>query len=67
MHKNNLERLPKSTFEAQLNLPKKIDDQSKPLQNAEPIPDPLILKPKSKTYSYRVTDKHKWTDGSPNV
>ena len=55
----NLERLPKSTFEVHLNLPKQIDDRSKQL----PIPDHLILKPKAKKYSYRVTNKLKWSDG----
>ena len=43
--KQNLESLPKSTFEVNLKLPKQIDDESIPLPNTEPTPDSLILKP----------------------
>ena len=50
-----------------MKLPKKIDDESKPLPNAEPITDYLILKPKAKTFSYRVTDKYNWTNGKEYV
>ena len=63
----NLERLPKSSFEVNLKLPKLIDDQSKPLPFSEPIPESLIIKPKAKKYSYRVNNKYNWTDYKPYV
>ena len=54
--KQNLESLPKSTFEVNLKLPKQIDDESIPLPNTEPTPDSLILKPIAKKFSFRVTN-----------